>query len=176
MDKEFKAFRTSAFGGFNRKDVINYIEKMRNESHEYKKQVEETVKSLNEKILELENAARLIENDCMIDEEQSAQQQVGNLVDIGEATIHLKTVADELCRSLGEFMDKLDRKGLFENSESVCQIQECEEETQEESFVDGILSSISYLSNEDKSETCAVEKKQAEKSLDDIFSSFGFIN
>ena len=53
MNKEYTSFRKAAFGGFNRRDVISYIEKMRNESFEYKKQVEETVKSLNEKIREL---------------------------------------------------------------------------------------------------------------------------
>ena len=31
MDKDFSSFRKSTFGGFNRKDVINYIEKMRND-------------------------------------------------------------------------------------------------------------------------------------------------
>lgn len=186
MEKEFSTFRKSTFGGFNRKDVINYIEKMRNESYEYKMQVEETVKSLNEKIIELENAARLMEVDlvkCEADESVSAPAE--NMSDIGDATRHLKSVADELCRSLGEFMEKLSRKGFFEKTEEILPEEEgfdfgLEEEPEiQESLVDGILSSLSFLyEGEEKAEAVAEGKeiKKENDTVSDILGGLSFLN
>lgn len=185
MEKEFSTFRKSTFGGFNRKDVINYIEKMRNESYEYKMQVEETVRSLNEKIVELENAARLIEADVAhADEEANVSQTKENMSDINDATKHLKAVADELCRSLGEFMDKLSRKGLFEKSEDIISSDapvaiSNEDEPAEESLVDGILSSLSFIF-EDKAENGVIteieEVKKTEDTVSDILGGLSFLN
>lgn len=179
MEKEFSSFRKATFGGFNRKDVINYIEKMRNESHEYKKQVEETVKNLNEKIRELENAARLMESTESEElPEASADTEGENLGDIGQATKHLKTVADELCRSLGDFIDKLSERGIFDKEQECVSEKETDEitaETEVMSLVDDILASISYLGN---SETKAVEKPvEAEKkeNISEILLGYSFL-
>lgn len=185
MEKEFSTFRKSTFGGFNRKDVINYIEKMRNESYEYKMQVEETVRSLNEKIVELENAARLIEADVAhADEEANVSQTKENMSDINDATKHLKAVADELCGSLGEFMDKLSRKGLFEKSEDIISSDapvaiSNEDEPAEESLVDGILSSLSFIFQEKTAADTNAEVKEDKKSEDtvsDILGGLSFLN
>lgn len=176
MNKESVLFRKAAFGGFNRRDVIDYIERMRNESYEYKKQVEETVKSLNEKIRELENAARLIESPApCCDEVICDEPSEEGLCEIGEATQHLKSVADELCRSLGDFMDKLNEKGLFEKASDGFGEAEEIPKKEEMSFVDGVLASISYFE-----EPCAVKEKPDEKkprliSVDELLSDFGFI-
>ena len=185
MEKEFSTFRKSTFGGFNRKDVINYIEKMRNESYEYKMQVEETVRSLNEKIVELENAARLMEVDiACADEEVKDSEAKENMSDINDATKHLKAVADELRRSLGEFMDKLSRKGLFEKSEDIISSDapvaiSNEDEPAEESLVDGILSSLSFIF-EDKAENGVIteieEVKKTEDTVSDILGGLSFLN
>lgn len=184
MEKEFGTFRKSTFGGFNRKDVISYIEKMRNESYEYRMQVEETVKSLNEKILELENAARLMEVDLTVCDEE-APAPLENMGDISDATKHLKAVADELCRSLGEFMDKLSSKGLFEKTEADLPVEETldfvfdEEPEAEKSLVDGILSSLSFL-YEDKAEKSSVaevnEVKREKDTVSDILAGLSFLN
>lgn len=185
MEKEFSTFRKSTFGGFNRKDVISYIEKMRNESYEYKMQVEETVKSLNEKILELENAARLMEVDLAVcGEEVNAPATLENMGDISDATVHLKAVADELCRSLGEFMEKLSRKGLFEKTEDDISsdadiISETEEASDEKSLVDGILSSLSFIFEDGAESEPVAEVKEAEKKSDtvtDILEVLSFLN
>ena len=174
MEKEFSTFRKSTFGGFNRKDVISYIEKMRNESYEYKMQVEETVKSLNEKIVELENAARLMEVDLAVcGEEVNAPATLENMGDISDATVHLKAVADELCRSLGEFMEKLSRKGLFEKTEDDISseadiISVTEEASDEKSLVDGILSSLSFIFEDGAESDPVAEVKEAEKKSDTV--------
>lgn len=185
MEKEFSTFRKSTFGGFNRKDVISYIEKMRNESYEYRMQVEETVKSLNEKIVELENAARLMEVDLAVcGEEVNAPATLENMGDISDATVHLKAVADELCRSLGEFMEKLSRKGLFEKTEDDISseadiISETEEASDEKSLVDGILSSLSFIFEDGAESDPVAEVKEAEKKSDtvtDILEVLSFLN
>ena len=181
MDKEFSTFRKSAFGGFNRKDVINYIEKMKNESFEYKKQVEKTVDSLNEKIRELENAAKLMEENAALNQSaESEKEQTGEyFCEIGQATEHLKTVADELCKSLGEFMDKLSSRGLFEKPEDkveACEI-EAEKEAEVISFVDGILSSLSFL--EDSVQVKKEVKNEVKNEgnvVSDILSGLSFLD
>ena len=57
MESSFNKFRKAKFGGFNRKDVIDYIEKIQNEFFSYKKETDETVSRLREKISELEKLA-----------------------------------------------------------------------------------------------------------------------
>lgn len=183
MEKEFSTFRKSTFGGFNRKDVISYIEKMRNESFEYKKQVEETVKSLNEKIIELENAARLMEPDIAeADETEIDAVAAENMSDINDATKHLKSVADELCRSLGEFMEKLSRKGLFDKSEEIiCQEESLASELEQEaekSIVDSVLSSLSFLcegKGEEKTYAQQQTVKNEKDTVSDILGGLSFL-
>lgn len=175
MDKDFSSFRKSTFGGFNRKDVINYIEKMRNESFEYKKQVEETVKSLNEKISELEAAGLIMQQKAVESEVSSQDAAMLDCADIGQATKHLKQVADELCRSLGDFMDKLSEKGLFDNREKESETEAAAEDNADEvlDLVGDILASISYLGGEKQ----IVPKAQAKNitSVSDILSGFSFL-
>lgn len=180
MDKEFGSFRKATFG-FNRRDVIAYIEKMRNESYEYKKQVEETVKSLNEKIRELENAARLMEQSAPCEKADEPQEAAGQgCGDIGQATMHLKTVADELCRSLGDFMDKLSEKGLFDGTVQDTREDEGSQDgeaPQEISLVDDILASIDYLGTQKAMLNKPAEEKEAtkEKDVSDILSGYSFL-
>ncbi len=176
MNKEIGSFRKAPFGGFNRRDVINYIEKMRNESFEYKKQVDETVRQLNEKIRELENAASMLESPAVSESDTVCQEpSAESFGDIGVATEHLRTVADELCRSLGDFMDKLSERGLFEKAED--EYAEAEEslEEKEVSFVDGILSSISYFGEASTEAENEPEKKAQQVSISDLLSGCGFI-
>lgn len=181
MAKEFGSFRKATFG-FNRKDVIAYIEKMRNESYEYKKQVEDTVNSLNEKIRELENAARLMDEAVPAEKADTEKGITAEgCKDIGQATKHLKTVADELCRSLGDFMDKLSEKGLFDAAAQPEQVTAAAEKISEEesvSLVDGILASISYLGTQDAEIEKAEKKPEAVREADvsAILSGFAFID
>ena len=58
MSSSERLFRNSVFGGFNKDDVIDYIENMKNEFFEYRSQVEQTVKELNKKIAALESEAK----------------------------------------------------------------------------------------------------------------------
>lgn len=121
-------FRKAKIGGFNKKDVISYIEKMRNDFFDYKTAVESTIDTLNAKINELE-ALMNEQNDVA---EKSAKIQpepaapVDPLTNINEATSQLKMVADELCRNLSDFMSKIrtaegspeqTQADVFENTE-----------------------------------------------------------
>lgn len=163
MEKEIGTFRKSTFGGFNRKDVINYIEKMKNETYEYKMQVEQTVRTLNEKIVELENAASLCTEGSASSVRTSAfgAESVG---DIKDATSHLKSVADELCKSLSDLIEKLSVRGLYEEGEEISSFDmepfaEEEEETETDT-VTTILSALSFLDEEKN------DKKVKERSDD----------
>lgn len=108
MDCNFN-FRKAKIGGFNKKDVISYIEKMRNDFFDYKTAVESTIDTLNAKINELE----ALMNEQTVAEEESVNVQpepsapVDPLANINEATSQLKMVAEELCRNLSDFMLKI---------------------------------------------------------------------
>ncbi len=108
MDCNFN-FRKAKIGGFNKKDVISYIEKMRNDFFDYKTAVESTIDTLNAKINELE----ALMNEQTVAEEASVNVQpepsapVDPLANINEATSQLKMVAEELCRNLSDFMLKI---------------------------------------------------------------------
>lgn len=124
MENNFGKLRKATFGGFNKKDVIAYIEKIKNESYEYKSQVEKTVKELEAQIAELNAAATEALN-----EREELIRQIGELTsgeltvvdkesrsetvsEINEATSHLKNVADELCQSLREFMERISENSI----------------------------------------------------------------
>lgn len=119
MDHSNRLFRKAVFGGFNKDDVIDYIESMKNEFFEYRKQVETTINELNQKISELESAGADVEKA----EPSASQEEVAggfapvgtdftdnvnlSVGEINEATEHLKKTADKLCESLTEFMDRI---------------------------------------------------------------------
>lgn len=119
MDHSNRLFRKAVFGGFNKDDVIDYIESMKNEFFEYKKQVEETINELNQKIAELEQIASAAavaaeaaacEQNPVVCEESGSDQQSGvdfSVTAINAATNHLKETADKLCENLTDFMEKI---------------------------------------------------------------------
>lgn len=184
MEKEFSLFRKSTFGGFNRKDVISYIEKIRNESYEYRTQVEKTVRDLNDKIIELEDAARMVETNAddkapVVKKASSYSEDYSG--DISKATKHLQTVADELCRSLEDFIEKLSRKGLVEEDfEAFPKRKESIEASCERkgSLADDILSSVGFVCD---TRSVPTEKKESKKDngkgdpVTDILSGLSFL-
>lgn len=189
MEKEFSLFRKSTFGGFNRKDVINYIEKLRNESFEYRKQVEETVNALNEKIIELENASNNVANNGDSAEVTVSQNSVSFADsyngDISQATKHLKTVADELCRSLGDFIEKLSNKGIIEEDYNVIENEETFDNVfsygeSDNDFVGGILSSFSFICDAEimqgTDKNTGEEKIEKNNIVSDILSGLSFLD
>ena len=119
MDNSNRLFRKAVIGGFNKDDVIDYIESMKNEFFEYRKQVEATIGELNQKIKELEEAGSVIRDpdapsapvhipDELEPFENDFKNNVSFSVDeINAATDHLKQTADKLCENLTEFMDKI---------------------------------------------------------------------
>lgn len=119
MDNSNRLFRKAVIGGFNKDDVIDYIESMKNEFFEYRKQVEATIGELNQKIKELEEAGSIIREpdlpsvpDHISDEFEPFENEFKNNVsfsvdEINAATDHLKQTADKLCENLTEFMDKI---------------------------------------------------------------------
>ena len=162
MEGNYISFRKTKVGGFNKKDVISYIEKMRNDFFDYKVAVESTIDKLNAKVRELEMACedqmeqvRELEAACEDQKEQirevivevpvAAENSADPLNDINEATSQLKIVADELCRNLSDFMLKMSAKEhssakpeIFENVSAY--IEETAKEIFEESSESGVKS------------------------------------
>ena len=151
MEKEFGTLRKIAFGGFNPKDVVDCIEKTRNELYEYKTSAEKSMEELKEKIEKLENEkaalekvnadlakanAELIENAKVEEKEEEEPENTGDsltVIEINAATNELKKVADDLCNSLRDFMDRIAENSIsvvVENSEN-----KAEEEFSAESFM-----------------------------------------
>ncbi len=98
-----RLFRKAAFGGFNKEDVMQYIETMKTEFFEYKAQVEETIRELNEKLQALEQTALPEKPQAVV----SPVLEGDPAMSINEATNHLKQVADELCEKMNRLIGSL---------------------------------------------------------------------
>ncbi len=200
MENNYIKFRKAAFGGFNREDVINYIEKMRNEFFDYKKEVESTITQLNEKVRELEAVSALHgEQDIKADTyEAEAEKDItaDPVNDINEATNHLRMVADELCKSLCDFMDRVsentvsvvieksDSEQEFDEdaavvvSESSDEEKEIEEEIKEDKVASILKATDSFCCYADVlTQEQAEEVVQSEKrNILDVLSGASFLN
>lgn len=136
MENNYNRFRRAAIGGFNRQDVIEYIEKMKNEFFDYKKEVEQTVSQLNEKISELEKLSEAKEAECAeevtVPEENGEEGGKDAVSDINEATLKLRMVADELCKSLSDFMERVSENAVSVVIETRTAEEEAEEYIEEE--------------------------------------------
>lgn len=165
MDSKNRLFRKSRFGGFNRDDVIDYIETMKNEFYEYKTDVEETIKSLNDRIEELEKEnLRLLDSIDEREIEYNEFEENYPVDGINEATDHLKMVADELCDSLCRFLDKLNDNSFTVTVEAP--VSRAENET----GVSGILNSVFS----DKTAKKTTEDSSKESILDSVLPSYLF--
>lgn len=193
MEKEFGTLRKKAFGGFDPKDVVDCIEKTRNELYEYKKSAEKNIEELKEKIEKLEGEkaalekvnddlakanAELIEN-AKSEEIEAAEaeetEESLTVTEINAATSELKKVADDLCNSLRDFMDRIAENSIsvvVENSEN-----KAEEEFDAESFMAQLEAEIYAKlgveagNNEVEVEVYAEEARLEEKAECDKVSS-----
>lgn len=189
MENCNQLFRTTVFGGFNKDDVIDYIEKTKNEFYSYRKQVEETIAALNKKIRDLES----IGLQMPIEEEpqkfeihdtssKASDQIMSSVTEINEATELLRKTADLLCTSLGDFIEQITQNSVpvtltadtVSTEETVQDTQSSAPETkaeisnkksENESFFADILT---HATPQEKEQP----KKEASSSiLDGIFSS-----
>ncbi len=180
--------RSTAFGGFNKQDVIAYIEKVKNDAFEEKSRLQKQVKELTDKISDLEGKVTDFEA-----EKEKLVKHIGELSvsgesknetveEINEATNHLKNVADELCQSLRDFMLRISENCCavvvegdsdpgeedFDSSKFMAELEAeiyaklgVEEESEEEE------------ENEEESAPCAQESEdKAEDKVSSILSSF----
>lgn len=149
MDNSNRLFRKAVFGGFNRDDVIDYIEGMKNEFFEYRKQVEETISGLNKKISELEGTEAEHTSDSeaspfemaarrglFTDEDEVKNNVNFSLDEINAATDHLKQTADRLCESLTDFMERISTSCI---SVTVENLPEQKLQEKQDSFADSAL-------------------------------------
>ena len=172
MDKRFGTFRKATFGGFNRKDVISYIEKIKNETFEYRCQVEDTINKLNSKIAELEAALASDGKAAVAPISIKGGASVEEYTDIKDATRHLKEVADELCSSLGEFIEKLSQRGLYESDSAAVYAAP---EPDRVNDVESILSSLSFLSDAKAEKSTEVKNEGNGTKAEEILSGLSFL-
>lgn len=105
MENSTKLFRKSPLG-FNREDVINYIEKLKNDFYEYKVSSEKTVNELSEKIKELENEICNKNADTQVKSTADEIDFSSSVSQINEATDRLKETAEKICDDIGDFLSK----------------------------------------------------------------------
>ena len=204
MEENYISFRKAKVGGFNKKDVISYIEKMRNDFFDYKKAVETTIDQLNAKVRELEAVCEGQKEqikEVIVEVPVAVENNTDPLSNINEATSQLRLVADELCRNLTDFMSKIsageqasrvcEKPEIFENvsayiEETAKEIFEENTEaesdkTEEAPVVDrvaDILNSSMNFSFIKENTVCADEKKddtKNKKSILDCLNSYSFL-
>ena len=100
MGNSNRLFRKAKFGGFNKEDVMQYIETMKKDFFDYKAQVEETIHELNDRLASFEGTGDA-------SAEKAAVFADGNALSINEATEHLKQVADELCDKMSRLIGRI---------------------------------------------------------------------
>lgn len=186
MDNEFGKLRKKAFGGFNPKDVVDFIEKTRNELFEYKTSAQKNMEELKEKVekLESEKAAlekvnadlakansELLENaGCSesTEEKDSAGDSL-TVIEINAATNELKKVADDLCNSLRDFMDRIAQNSISVVVESNETEAEAEEDFDAEKFMAELEAEIyAKLGVEADNDEVSVEVFAEEAKLDKV--------
>ncbi len=166
-----RLFRKNVFGGFNKDDVIDYIENMKNEFFDYRSQVETTVNELNKKVASLENelknaglrlaeankkAAEATEKPASPEKAAPTPQpsltENDPLSEINLATDRLRRVADEICDSLTGFVERIAESSVAvtiaqplpqELSAAPTATENADEDTKSIiSFIDGLLAKI----------------------------------
>lgn len=106
MDNTTKLFRKSPLG-FNREDVINYIERIKNDFYDYKTTSEKTVSELKEKINELEEALANNKTQELQNIENDDVDFSSSVSKINMAAEHLRETADKICDDIGGFLEKV---------------------------------------------------------------------
>ena len=134
-----RLFRKAAFGGFNKEDVMQYIETMKTEFFEYKAQVEETIRELNEKLQALEQTALPETPQAVVFPVLEGDPAMS----INEATNHLKQVADELCEKMNRLIGSLPQQKAAPDAKP-------EESKTPEDKVDALLQNLFQSEKEDK--------------------------
>ena len=185
MDNVTKLFKTSAFG-FNRSDVINYIEKTRNDFYDYKVQTERTISDLNEKIKELEEALAAKDNTASDDKISDSIDFSSSVSQINDAAYHLRETADKICDDIGDFLDKIlssDKEFVSSVDTEVSKEEKIISETNnctDENDSDGFMSQFSQIINnafveKEASDTTETNNKSASSSiLDGLLGSSVF--
>ncbi len=173
-------FRKTVFGGFNREDVINYIEKLKNEFFEYKTNTDSIISGLYEKINSL--------NDLL--EETSSQLQVlkdkpqcsddskedisVSLNKISKEASEIKSGADLVCLN---FEDLIKLMGSIDlRSEALKNEDEKNNEAASDTIIDSTITKSSFFDDllskvETENQPCkAVELKSVQSQFEDFFN------
>lgn len=178
MENFSNVFRKTPFGGFNREDVVNYIEKIKNDFFEYKNNAQKTIDELTDKIRELEKKVQESINERTDNsEKECAQIDVSSSVNkINEAACHLQQTAEKICDDIGVFLDK-----VLQSKQDEAGVEN-EEETHEEnneviipsSGVFAQIISDTLEASEEKEAKKVSDNTEKASILDGLFASSSF--
>ncbi len=157
MENKNRLFRKAKFGGFNKEDVMQYIETMKTEFFDYKAQVEETIRELNERLA-------LFEHGDEPAEKPASDFGDGNALSINEATEHLKQVADELCEKMSRLLGRMQTEDA---EEAEADSEPALPETPQDK-VQALLGGLFTGKKDEKPQTAAPKTF----ALDDIFPAY----
>ena len=160
MGNSNRLFRKAKFGGFNKEDVMQYIETMKKDFFDYKAQVEETIHELNERLASFEGTG-----DASAD--QATVFADGNALSINEATEHLKQVADELCDQMSRLIGRIRDEDVDEPEPQPVPEPEAPELPQ-----DKVESLLSSLFTGKKSDAPAPADTPKTFDLNDVFPAY----
>ena len=164
METMNRLFRKAKFGGFNKEDVMQYIETMKREFFDYKAQVEETIRELNERLAAFEGTDAP-------DAGKAAAFADGNALSINEATEHLKEVADELCDKMNRLIGRIQDENTDAEEAEPLSEPEPEPEVPEQPQ-DKVQSLLSGLFTGRKRETPAPAPAPKTFDLGDVFPAY----
>ncbi len=190
MDNNFSNLRKSTFGGFNRKDVVAYIEKARNNHYSEKVRLEKELEELKAQLEEKESTiaqqkALICEWESRVASELEEKQELMEIAErlkteilaneekddnpvaeINQATSKLKDVADELCNSLKDFIER-----ISENSYSLVIESKPEKEFDGKKILDEIEAQLH--ADLDKAQHESADEPESEKAeeTDGVISS-----
>lgn len=178
MDNNYNVFRRATFGGFNRKDVIDYIERIKNEFLEYKNGVEKTIAELRQQISELtelaQNAQTQPDAAVQTPAENTSNAQSDTIKVISEATAELISVADGLSKSLGDFVLTITQGEapvitVADEALAVPQVKKAKS-------IDDIVSGFCFVSGCEQATEIQTEKAAKTEPLDPLASAGFFAN
>lgn len=118
MDTNYYLLRRTTLGGFNRKDVIDYIEKLKNEYADYKADAEKTIKELRDEISELKAGKAECVEVAETAESEIAAQEV-EAYDSVEAYAEKCTITDLLCTNCEVNADDEESNALPQKAEDI---------------------------------------------------------
>ncbi len=162
MDSNYFILRRVTLGGFNRKDVISYIEKIKNEFADYKSKAEKTIAELQAEVQALKAQAVQLNEKPEASAEQEKQETEAEETQAEETPTQCEeSIVDVLCNNNASANEKV-------------KAEECEEKSIKELIYETIKNFSFDYNSEDAQAGAPNQKNNAGVSVLDSISTFAF--